>query len=87
MTPVRASLEAAVVSYRQRDTALNIWRDGRATMNDDKRIATSAYRKQTQALQHQRGMVRETWSLPATHESPMSGKHFLVDNIIEGLAS
>jgi hypothetical protein len=35
--------------------------------------------------QHHKGMVRETWSLPASHDSQMSAKHFLVDNLIEGL--
>jgi hypothetical protein len=52
-------------------------------MNDDKRIVTSAYRKETASQGNGAGDL----SLPATHDSQMSAKHFLVDNIIEGLAS
>src|ERR1700722_6575611 len=54
-----------------------------ATMNDEKRFvivpAPIASRR------HHRGMVRETWSLPATHDSQMSANIFLLITLLKGL--
>jgi hypothetical protein len=52
-------------------------------MNDDKRIVTNTYRKQTASKGNGAGELEPSGRTRIT----VSAKHFLVDNAIEGLAS